>query len=169
MLFRSAHIVEGLLKAIDAIDEVIAIIRGSNDTDIARVRLMERFGFSEIQANAILAMRLRRLTGLEREELEQEYQELIKTITRLRMILSSRANLLVEVRRELLEVRAKYGNARRTEILSETGEFSIEDLIPDETNIVTVSNAGYIKRVPLTLYRKQGRGGQGTTAEASGG
>jgi DNA gyrase subunit A len=156
-----AHIVEGLLKAIDAIDEVIAIIRGSQDADEARGKLIERFGFTVVQANSILAMRLRSLTGLEREELEQEYAELLKTIERFRMILSSRQNMLVEVRRELEEVRDKYGDERRTELLDDEGEFSVEDLIADEVMVVTVSNGGYIKRVPVDTYRKQRRGGRG--------
>ncbi len=158
-----AHILEGLLKAIDHIDEVIAIIRGSKDTDEAREKLIKRFDFSVLQANAILAMRLRRLTGLEREELESEYRELLKEIERLRTILSSRHNLLVEVRKELIAVRDKYGDERRTEILGTLGEFSIEDLIADETMVVTVSSEGYIKRLPVTTYRKQRRGGRGVS------
>ncbi len=158
-----AHIVEGLLKAIDNIDEVIAIIRGSKDTDEARARLIARFEFSEVQANAILAMRLRSLTGLEREVLEEEYRELIKEIEGLRMILSSRQNILAVVRTELIAVRDKYGDERRTDILDEFGEFRIEDLIADETVVVTVSNEGYIKRLPVTTYRKQRRGGRGVS------
>ncbi len=158
-----AHIVEGLLKAIDHIDEVIAIIRGSSDTDDAQQKLMERFGFSEVQANAILAMRLRRLTGLERSELEQEYRDLLKEIERLRNILSSEKTILVEVRKEIIKVKEAYGDARRTEILDELGEFRVEDLIADENMVVTVSNQGYIKRLPVTTYRKQRRGGRGVT------
>ncbi len=158
-----AHIVEGLLKAIDNIDEVIAIIRKSDDSDDARARLMERFEFSEAQANAILAMRLRRLTGLERTELEQEYRDLIKEIERLRNILSSEKTILVEVRKEIIQVRDAYGDARRTEILDELGEFRVEDLIADENMVVTVSNQGYIKRLPVTTYRKQRRGGRGVS------
>jgi DNA gyrase subunit A len=158
-----AHIVEGLLKAIDHIDEVIAIIRSSSDTDEARVRLMERFAFSEVQANAILAMRLRRLTGLEREELEQEYADLLKQIEKFRQILSGRRTMLAEVLREINEVKEKYGDERRTEILGEAGEFRMEDFIADEDMVVTVSNTGYIKRVPVTTYRKQRRGGRGVT------
>ncbi|HDP33759.1 MAG TPA: DNA gyrase subunit A [Candidatus Hydrogenedentes bacterium] len=158
-----AHIVEGLLKAIDNIDEVIAIIRGSSDTEEAQKKLMERFEFSEAQANAILAMRLRRLTGLERSELEQEYRDLLKEIERLRNILSSEKTILVEVRKEIIKVRDTYGDARRTEILDELGEFRVEDLIADENMVVTVSNQGYIKRLPVTTYRKQRRGGRGVT------
>ncbi len=158
-----AHIVEGLLKAIDHIDEVIAIIRGSDDADIARERLKERFEFSEVQANAILAMRLRRLTGLEREELEKEYTDLLKQIEMYRQILSSEKTILAEVRKEILAVKEKYGDARRTQILAERSEFSVEDFIADEDMVVTISNQGYIKRVPVSAYRKQRRGGRGVT------
>ncbi|MCL4691992.1 MAG: DNA gyrase subunit A [Candidatus Hydrogenedentes bacterium] len=158
-----AHIVEGLLKAIDHIDEVIAIIRGSDDADIARERLKERFAFTDIQANAILAMRLRRLTGLEREELEKEYADLLKQIEMFRQILSSEKTILAEVRKEILVVKEKYGDARRTQILGERSEFSVEDFIADEDMVVTVSNQGYIKRVPVSAYRKQRRGGRGVT------
>ena len=158
-----AHIVEGLLRAIDHIDEIIAIIRASADVDVARENLKNRFGFSDAQANAILAMRLRRLTGLEREELEKEYQDLLKQIERFKMILSSRRTILAEVRREILEIKQKYGDDRRTEILGEAGEFRIEDFVADEEMVVTVSNAGYIKRVPVSSYRKQRRGGRGVT------
>ena len=156
-----AHIVEGLLKAIDHIDEVIAIIRSSEDVDTARARLKERFGFSDYQANAILAMQLRRLTGLEREELEAEYRELLKLIDRFKMILSSERTILAEVRKEVLAVKEKYGDARRTQLLYETSEFSVEDLIADEDMVVTISNQGYIKRLPVSTYRKQRRGGRG--------
>ncbi len=156
-----AHILEGLLRAIDHIDEIIAIIRGSADADEARGRLIERFSFTEVQANAILAMRLRRLTGLEREELENEYRDLIQQIERFRMILSSRHTIILEVRKEIVELKRTHGDARRTQILSHTSEFSIEDFIADEEMVVTVSNAGYIKRVPVATYRKQRRGGRG--------
>lgn len=158
-----AHIVEGLLKAIDNIDAVIATIRGSDNADAARTNLMERFGFSEVQAQAILVMQLRRLTGLERNELEEEYRGLIKEIERLRSILSSERTILAEVNREILAVRDKYGDARRTQILGGITEFSVEDLIADEDMVVTVSNSGYIKRLPVSTYRKQRRGGRGIT------
>ncbi|HOC68692.1 MAG TPA: DNA gyrase subunit A [Candidatus Hydrogenedentes bacterium] len=158
-----AHIVEGLLKAIDNIDEVIKIIRESADNEDAQHRLMERFTFSEPQATAILAMRLRRLTGLERSELEQEYRDLIMEIERLRHILSSDKTILAEVRSEIEKVRQDYGDERRTEILDEAGEFRLEDLIADENMVVTVSNQGYIKRLPVSTYRKQRRGGKGVT------
>jgi DNA gyrase subunit A len=158
-----AHILEGLLKAIDHIDEVIAIIRASKDTEEAQTRLIERFEFSIVQANAILAMRLRRLTGLERDELLNEYRDLLKEIERLKHILSSEKTILAEVRKEIVTIKEKFGDERRTEILDELGEFSIEDLIADETMVVTVSNQGYIKRLPVTVYRKQRRGGRGVS------
>lgn len=156
-----AHVVEGLLKAIDHIDEIIELIRASADADDARARLMKRFEFSEVQANAILAMRLRRLTGLEREELENEYKDLLKQIEKFKRILASRRAILTEVRREIEDIKKKHGDERRTEILYETTEFALEDLIADEDVVVTVSNQGYIKRVPVSAYRRQRRGGRG--------
>jgi DNA gyrase subunit A len=158
-----AHVVEGLLKAIDHIDEVISIIRSSPDTDEAKKRLIARFEFTDIQANEILAMRLRRLTGLEREELEQEYAELLKLIEKLKSILSSRKSVLVEVKREIGEIRKKYGDERRTHLEGEARELSIEDLVADEDMVITISNQGYIKRTPVTEYRRQKRGGKGVT------
>jgi len=158
-----AHIVEGLLKAIDHIDEVIRIIRASETPESARDALIARFDFSHIQANEILAMRLRRLTGLEREELEKEYADLLKLIENYKRILSSERTILAEVRKELVAVKEKYGDKRRTHILGERTEFSVEDLIADEEMVVTVSNMGYIKRVPVAAYRKQKRGGKGIT------
>ena len=158
-----AHILEGLLKAIDHIDEVIEIIRNSGDVDEARERLMDRFKFSESQTNAILAMRLRRLTGLEREELETEYADLLKQIERFKRILSSQRTILAEVRKEIEAVKKKFGDGRRTEILVQETEFNIEDLIADEDMVVTVSNLGYIKRVPVSTYRRQRRGGRGVS------
>ncbi|MBL7649739.1 MAG: DNA gyrase subunit A [Candidatus Hydrogenedentes bacterium] len=158
-----AHILEGLLKAIDHIDEIIKIIRASADRDDARDKLIAAFGFSIIQANAILAMRLRQLTGLEREELQNEYAELLKEIERLTTILSSQKNILAVVREEIIAVREKHGDERRTDILDEEGEFNVEDLIADENMVVTVSNEGYIKRLPVSTYRKQKRGGRGVS------
>ncbi len=159
-----AHILEGLLKAIDVIDEVIAIIRGSADSDEARQKLIDRFEFSVPQANAILAMRLRQLTGLEREELQKEYEGLLKEIERLRTILASRENVLKEVSKELSEVRKKYADPRRSVIAGgDMGDIDIEDLIADENMVVTVSNNGYIKRLPVSTYRKQRRGGRGVS------
>ncbi len=160
---KRAHILEGLLKAIDHIDEVIAIIRASADTESASRTLIERFKFSAVQANAILAMRLRRLTGLEREELEKEYADLLKEIERFRNILSSERTIKAEVRKETLRVKEKYGDARRTEIVGEVEDIGLEDMIADESMVVTVSNAGYIKRLPVSTYRKQRRGGRGIT------
>jgi DNA gyrase subunit A len=156
-----AHILEGLLKAIDHIDEIIKIIRASADRDDARDKLMVAFGFTLIQANAILAMRLRQLTGLEREELQSEYADLLKEIERLTTILSSHKNILTVVREEIIAVKEKHGDERRTDILDEEGEFNVEDLIADENMVVTVSNEGYIKRLPVSTYRKQKRGGRG--------
>ncbi len=158
-----AHILEGLLKAIDHIDEIIKIIRASADRDDARDKLMAAFGFTLIQANAILAMRLRQLTGLEREELQNEYAELLKEIERLTTILSSHKNILSVVREEIITVKEKHGDERRTDILDEEGEFNVEDLIADENMVVTVSNEGYIKRLPVSTYRKQKRGGRGVS------
>ncbi len=156
-----AHILEGLKIAIDHIDEVIKIIRAAADPDMARAQLISRFGLSIVQANAILAMRLRQLTGLEREELEKEYLELLKQIEIFRAILSSRKNMLIVVRKETEELKAEYGDERRTQILGEIGDFSVEDLIADEDMVVTISNSGYIKRLPVSTYRQQRRGGRG--------
>ncbi len=156
-----AHILEGLKIAIDNIDEVIATIRKASDVDDAREKLIKKFKLSIVQANAILAMRLRRLTALEREALEEEYLELMKEIERLRLILSSRKNILAVVRKETEAIREQYGDERRTDILIDTSEFRVEDLIADEDMVVTVSNEGYIKRLPVSTYRKQRRGGRG--------
>jgi DNA gyrase subunit A len=156
-----AHILEGLKIALDNIDKIIKIIRGSKDEEEARQGLMKSFKLSIVQANAILAMRLRRLTGLQRDELENEYAELIKLIEMLRGILSSRKTILIEVRKELEEVKEKYGDERRTQILTDATEFTIEDLIADEDMVVTVSNTGYVKRLPVSTYRQQKRGGRG--------
>ncbi len=156
-----AHILEGLLKALDHIDEIITTIRASRTPDEARGSLMERFAFTEVQAKAILDMRLQRLTGLEREKLVEEYRELMELIERLRAILASDQLLLEEIRGELLEIRETYGDARRTEIIHETHDITLEDMIADEDMVITVTRAGYIKRSPLAIYREQGRGGKG--------
>lgn len=158
-----AHVLEGLKIAIDHIDEVIHIIRNAADVDVAREKLIARFNLTVVQADAILAMRLRRLTGLDRQELDNEYIELMKQIERYRFILSSRKNMLNVVREETLQIKEKYGDDRRTKILGEATEFSIEDLIADEPMVVTVSNMGYIKRLPVSTYRQQRRGGRGVT------
>jgi DNA gyrase subunit A len=162
-----AHIVEGLLKAIDMLDEVITTIRQSPTPPEARDRLMANFGFSQVQADAILDMRLQRLTGLERQKLLDEYKELLQVIDRLRAILGSDKLVLEEIRRELSELRDRFGDARRTEIVPETHEIRIEDLIADEDMVITVTSSGYIKRSPLSLYRAQGRGGKGRTGMAT--
>ena len=156
-----AHILEGLLKALDHIDEIIATIRASANPDEANQRLQETFAFSALQAKAILDMRLQRLTGLEREKLLAEYEEIVALIERLRAILGSESLLLAEIERELLEIKKAYAEPRRTEIIEATNEITLEDMIADEEMVITVTRAGYIKRSPLTLYRQQNRGGKG--------
>lgn len=156
-----AHILEGLRVALDHLDEVIALIRGSATAEIARNGLMERFGFTNEQAQAILDMRLQRLTGLEREKIENEYQELLQKIAEYREILSNEALVLEIISTELNEIREKFSDERRTEIT--IGEESIldEDLIPQEEVVITITHTGYIKRLPVTTYRSQKRGGRG--------
>ncbi|MGH9236457.1 MAG: DNA gyrase subunit A [Vicinamibacterales bacterium] len=156
-----AHILEGLKIALDHLDAVIALIRAAKNPGEAREGLMTQFGLTQIQAQAILDMQLQRLTGLERQKILDELAELLKTIERLRAILSSDKMLMEIVVRELREVRDRYGDARRTEILAEAGEFRIEDLIAEEDMAITVSNTGYIKRTAITSYRNQRRGGKG--------
>jgi len=159
---KRVHILEGLKIALDHIDEVIKLIRGSKSDEEARNGLMNNFGLSEAQSNAILEMKLRRLTGLEREKIENELNDLLKLIDELRMILSSDANVLAVIKKELLEIRDKYGDERRTDIDMTAIEY-IEDesLIPNEETIVTLTNKGYIKRMPVDTYRTQNRGGVG--------
>ena len=165
---RRAHILEGLKTAIDHIDEIVAIIKKAKDVDAARETLMKRFKLSEVQAQAILDMTLKRLTGLERQKIEEEYLELIKLIAKLKSILASKAKVLQLIKDELFELKKKYGDERRTEILmSETEDFSIEDLIAEEDMVITISHQGYIKRLPVTTYRRQGRGGKGVTGVKS--
>ena len=156
-----AHILEGYRIALDNIDEVIAVIRASSDTETARNGLMGRFGLSERQAQSILELRLQRLTGLERDKIEAEYEELIQEIERLRAILASRSLQLQIIKDELLEIQRKYGDARRTEIVDAQGDVSMEDLIAAEDMVVTVSHEQYVKRLAATEYRSQGRGGRG--------
>ncbi len=158
-----AHILEGLRIAIDHLDEVIKIIRSSKDTPSARERLMEKFGFSQIQAQAILDMRLHQLTNLERDALENEYKELIKTIARLKGILADPKKILAIIKEELAVIREKFGDKRRTQIQASYEEFDVEDLIADEEVVVSISHAGYVKRLPVDTYRAQGRGGRGLT------
>jgi DNA gyrase subunit A len=165
---RRAHILEGLKIAIDHIDEVVAIIKKAKDVDAARETLMKRFKLSEVQAQAILDMTLKRLTGLECQKIEEEYLELIKLIAKLKSILASKAKVLQLIKDELFELKKKFGDERRTEILmSETEDFSIEDLIAEEDMVITISHQGYIKRLPVTTYRRQGRGGKGVTGVKS--
>jgi DNA gyrase subunit A len=156
-----AHILEGLRMALDHLDRVIALIRASRNPLEARTGLMGEFGLSQIQAQAILDMQLQRLTGLERQKIVDELAELMKTIERLRAILSSDELLMQVVVSELKEVRERFGDERRTEIIDESGEFRIEDLIADEEMAITVTNTGYIKRTPISTYRMQRRGGKG--------
>jgi DNA gyrase subunit A len=156
-----AHILEGLLIALDHLDEVIALIRASKDTDTAREGLMEKFGLSEIQAKAILAMRLQQLTGLERDKVRSEYDELMKRIAEYKAILADERLQRNIIKEELTDIIARYGDDRRTTIEMNEADISIEDLIEDEEVVITISHAGYIKRTPITEYRAQGRGGRG--------
>jgi len=159
-----AHILEGLLIALDHIDAVIALIRGSQDAAEARAGLMERFALTEIQAQAILDMRLQRLVGLEREKLQEEYRELMEEIGRLEAILDDEKRLWRVVKDELLEIKKKYGDQRRTQITEFEEGFSVEDLIEDEEMVITLTSQGFMKRTPLEAYRTQGRGGVGGQA-----
>ena len=156
-----AHILEGLLKALDIIDEIIAIIKASKNAEDARTALQERFGFSEVQASAIVEMRLRQLTGLEREKLQAEYDELMKFIKYCIDVLGSNEMQMDIIKDETLSMKEKYGDARRTEITMSADEFNPEDFYPDEDVVVTISHLGYIKRTALTEYRTQARGGVG--------
>jgi DNA gyrase subunit A len=160
---KREHILEGLKVAVDHIDEVIQIIRSSSDTPEADRRLRERFGFSEAQADAILNMRLAKLTGLEIEKLEAELTEVRIAIAGLESILASREKRMGILVGELTELAGTFGDERRTEILKDQGEFSVEDLIADEDMVITISHTGYIKRIPVTTYRRQRRGGRGLT------
>ncbi len=156
-----AHILEGLIIASDNIDEVIALIRASSNADEARTKLMERFELSEVQAKAIVEMRLRQLTGLEQDKLRAEYDEILKTIEDLEDILARKERRMEVIKEELLEVKEKYGDERRSQIEYAGGDLSIEDMIPDERVVITISHAGYIKRTSLTEYKTQNRGGVG--------
>jgi len=156
-----AHILEGLIIASDNIDEVIKIIRASKDGEEARAKLIERFKLSEIQARAIVEMRLRQLTGLEQDKLRAEYDEIMKLINHLKELLASKEMRMNLIKEELIEVKDKYGDARRSVIEYAGGDVSIEDLIADENVVITISHAGYIKRTNLTEYKTQNRGGVG--------
>ena len=159
-----AHILEGLKKALDFLDDVIELIRSSSDAKEAKSRLMVEFDFSSIQAQAILDMRLQRLTGLEREKINKEHRELIKDIARFKAILESQAMVFQMIRDEMKEIQKQHGDERRTEIIADAEDIDIEDLIAEEDMVVTISHHGYIKRSPSSLYRAQHRGGKGLTA-----
>jgi DNA gyrase subunit A len=158
-----AHILEGLKIALENLDEVIQIIKTSANAAEAKERLIARFSFSDIQAQSILEMRLHRLTGLEREKIIAEYNEILALIKRLKEILASEVEILQIIKGELLDIRERYADARRTEIIPKTGDLTLEDLIVEEDMVVTVSHSGYIKRNAVSLYRAQRRGGKGKT------
>lgn len=160
---KRAHILEGYIIALDNIDEVIETIKKSKDVETAKNNLMKRFKLSEIQAKAILDMRLQRLTGLERKKIEDEYKETIKLIEKLRGILENERTRKKIIKDELLALQEKYGDERRTEIIKDYKEFSLEDIIAEEDVVVTISHQGFIKRFPVSGYRKQARGGKGVT------
>ncbi|MEJ8802304.1 DNA gyrase subunit A [Pontibacter sp. H249] len=164
---KRAHILEGLLIALDNLDEVINLIRSSRDPEIARNGLMERFQLTEIQARAILDMRLQRLTGLERDKIQAEYQEIMKLIEDLTDILSNEERRMQIIKDELLEIKDRYGDVRRTSIEASTGDISYEDMIPEENMVITISHEGYIKRTSLSEYRSQSRGGVGSRGVAA--
>jgi DNA gyrase subunit A len=158
-----AHILEGLKIALDNLDAVVKVIRESRNRDEARPRLMSRFGLSEVQANAILDMRLYQLTGLERDKIEAEYLELIKYISYLKDLLASEQKIYAVMKQELLEGRNAYGDKRRTDIAAAEGEMAVEDLVADRGCVITISHTGYIKRVPTETYKAQKRGGKGVS------
>ncbi len=158
-----AHILEGLKKALDFLDDVIELIRSSSDPQEAKARLVSEFELSDVQAQAILDMRLQRLTGLEREKLDAEYKDFIKSIARYKAILDSNSLVLQIIKEEVTEIKEKFGDVRRTEILEEMEELDLEDLIAEEDMVVTLSHQGYVKRNPISLYRAQRRGGKGLT------
>ncbi|PCE62510.1 DNA gyrase subunit A [Sediminicola luteus] len=162
-----AHILEGLIIASDNIDEVIAIIRGSSNADEARTKLMERFKLTEIQARAIVEMRLRQLTGLEQDKLRSEYDDILAAIEDFKDILARKERRMDIIKEELIEIRDKYGDERRSEINYAGGSLNIEDMIPDEQVVITISHAGYIKRTSVNEYRTQSRGGVGQKASAT--
>ena len=160
---KRAHILEGYIIALDNIDAIIKLIKSSKDTPTAQAGLMKKFKLSEIQAKAILDMRLQRLTGLERKKIEDEYRETIKLIQRLKSILGSKQLQMQIIKEELLELKKKYGDERRTEIVLKAEEFRLEDMIAEEQVVVTISHGGFIKRFPVSGYRRQTRGGRGST------
>ncbi len=158
---KRAHVLEGLKIALDHIDEIIKLIKKSKNPETAKDGLMKTFGLSEIQSKAILEMRLQRLTGLERKKIEDEYLMLIKEIEKLKLILQSKPKRMDIIKSELQAIKEKYGDQRRTEIVSKTEEFSIEDMIAEEDMVITISLSGYIKRFPVSGYKRQNRGGKG--------
>ncbi len=164
---KRAHILEGYLIALDHLDEVIALIRNSKDPEVAKIGLMEKFRLSEIQSKAILEMRLQRLTGLEREKIQNEYNEVKALIARLKEILGSEPVRMGIIKDELKEIQERYGDERRTEIVNNEDDITLEDMIPNEEMVITISNQGYIKRTSLSEYRTQGRGGIGSKAAAT--
>ena len=164
---KRAHILEGYLIALDHLDEVIALIRNSKDPDVAKTGLMESFSLSEIQAKAILEMRLQRLTGLEREKIQNEYKEVKELIAKLQEILANEPMRMGIIKDELLEMKERYGDARKTQIVHSEDDITVEDMIPNEEMVITISNQGYIKRTSLSEYRTQGRGGIGSKAAAT--
>jgi DNA gyrase subunit A len=164
---KRAHILEGLIIASDHIDEVIAIIRASQTPDMAREKLIERFGLSEIQSRAIVEMRLRQLTGLEQEKLRAEYKEIMELIEYLKSILANIDLQMKIIKDELLEIKEKYGDKRRTLIIPNAEEFNPEDFYADDEMVITISHMGYIKRTPLTEFRRQNRGGTGAKGGAT--
>lgn len=164
---KRAHILEGLIIALDNLDAVISLIRNSKNPDEAKDGLIQQFGLSEIQAKAILEMRLQRLTGLERDKIKEEYAELMQLIARLKEILENESLRMQIIKDELTEINDKYGDERRTEIVYAGGDFSMEDMIEAEEVVITISHAGYIKRTPLSEYRVQSRGGRGSNGASS--
>lgn len=156
-----AHILEGLRICVDNIDKIVALIKKARDPDTAKKELKKQFKLSDLQAQAILDMRLARLTGLERKKIEEEYRELIENIAHFKAVLTNKGLRMAIVKDELLDLLAKYGDDRRTEIVDEIGDFNIEDLIAEEDMVITISHQGYMKRIPVTTYRRQGRGGKG--------
>jgi len=164
---KRAHILEGYIIALDNIDEVIELIKKSKDVETAKNGLMKKFKLSEIQAKAILDMRLQRLTGLERKKIEEEYRATIQLIEKLRAILKNKQLQMKIIEDELRELKEKYGDDRRTEIVYKAEEFSIEDMIAEEDVVITISHSGYIKRFPVSGYRRQSRGGKGVTGAAT--
>ena len=164
---KRAHILEGYIIALDNIDAVIKLIKQSKDVETAKLGLMKKFKLSEIQAKAILDMRLQKLTGLERKKVEEEYRETIKLIEKLKAILNSKALQLRIIEEELAELKKKYGDPRRTEIVYKAEEFRLEDMIAEEDVAITISHGGFIKRLPVSAYRRQARGGKGVTGAAT--